>query len=157
MAEQYEKAIAANNTTSNNLEAKQKQPPTNNILLATITEDELLTAIFSFELKEPIETLLFSRATLESKLIMTIYTDAKVDGQLIKLILDSKSVGSIITQQLMNQLDCQTTKTSIGEIDNFPFEISGIVMPIKVLIIKATQYQALVNNDWLFKTNAVLN
>ncbi|KAG9292274.1 hypothetical protein G9A89_009086 [Geosiphon pyriformis] len=30
-------------------------------------------------------------------------------------------------------------------------------MPIKVLIIKATQYQALVSNNWLSKTNAVLN
>ncbi|KAG9287933.1 hypothetical protein G9A89_017528 [Geosiphon pyriformis] len=107
---------------------KQKQPLTNNILPATITEDESLTAIFSFELKEPVETLLFSGATLESKLITAMYTDAKVDGQHIKLILNSGSAG--------NQLGCRidhaasariittngTTKTPIGKIDDFSFD-----------------------------------
>ncbi|KAG9295854.1 hypothetical protein G9A89_006593 [Geosiphon pyriformis] len=31
------------------------------------------------------------------------------------------------------------------------------MVPIKVLIIEATQYQALVGNDWLSKTNALLD
>ncbi|KAG9292976.1 hypothetical protein G9A89_016338 [Geosiphon pyriformis] len=47
---------------------------------------------------------LFSKVTLEEKLITAIYTDVKVDGHFIKLILDSGSAGSIITKQLMNQL-----------------------------------------------------
>ncbi|KAG9284517.1 hypothetical protein G9A89_014121 [Geosiphon pyriformis] len=38
---------------------------------------------------------------------MAMYTDVKVDGQFIKLILDSKSAGSIITKQLMDQLGRQ--------------------------------------------------
>ncbi|KAG9304664.1 hypothetical protein G9A89_021444 [Geosiphon pyriformis] len=83
-----------------------------------------------------------------------MYTDAKVDGHPIKLILDSSSADSIITRQLMDQL---VTKTPIGEIDDFLFEVNGIITPIKVLVIEASQYQALVGNDWLFKTNAVLN
>ncbi|KAG9288529.1 hypothetical protein G9A89_015735 [Geosiphon pyriformis] len=45
----------------------------------------------------------------------------------------------------------------IGEIDNFPIEVNGIVTSIKVLVMEATQYQALVGNDWLVKTNAVLD
>ncbi|KAG9298936.1 hypothetical protein G9A89_015958 [Geosiphon pyriformis] len=100
-----------------------------------------------------------------------MYTNAKVNRQFIKLILNSGLAGSIITQQLMNQLGCQvdhvastriittnkTTKMLISEIDNFLFEISSIIMPIKVLVIEVTQYQALVGNDWLFKTNVVFN
>ncbi|KAG9307678.1 hypothetical protein G9A89_023243 [Geosiphon pyriformis] len=81
------------------------------------------------------------------------------------------SVSSIITQQLMNQLGRQinyaistkiiTTngmiKIPICKINNFLFKVSDIIMFIKVLIIEITQYQALIGNDWLTKTNAVLN
>ncbi|KAG9305696.1 hypothetical protein G9A89_022618 [Geosiphon pyriformis] len=49
------------------------------------------------------------------------------------------------------------TKTPIKEIDNFPIEVNGIIIPIKVLIIEATQYQALIGNDWLSKTNVTLD
>ncbi|KAG9304191.1 hypothetical protein G9A89_019753 [Geosiphon pyriformis] len=49
------------------------------------------------------------------------------------------------------------TKTLIGEIDNFSFEINGIQIPTKVLVMEATQYQALVRNNWLSKANATLN
>ncbi|KAG9290815.1 hypothetical protein G9A89_010963 [Geosiphon pyriformis] len=34
-------------------------------------------------------------------------------------------------------------KTPVGEIDNFPFIIDGITIPIKVLVMNAPQYQAL--------------
>ncbi|KAG9301832.1 hypothetical protein G9A89_004511 [Geosiphon pyriformis] len=54
---------------------------------------------------------LFSRAAFEEKPITVMYTNAKVDGQFIKLILDSGSAGSIITQQLMDQLDHQVDCT----------------------------------------------
>ncbi|KAG9284928.1 hypothetical protein G9A89_006306 [Geosiphon pyriformis] len=86
-------------------ETKQKQPLTNNILPATITEDKLLTAIFPFEFEELVKMPLFSRAVLESKLITTMYMDVKVDKQHIKLILNSRSAGNIITRQFMDQLD----------------------------------------------------
>ncbi|KAG9287590.1 hypothetical protein G9A89_019651 [Geosiphon pyriformis] len=36
------------------------------------------------------------------------------------------------------------TKTPIGEIDDLLIEVNGIVVLIKVLVMKATQYQALV-------------
>ncbi|KAG9302699.1 hypothetical protein G9A89_005173 [Geosiphon pyriformis] len=69
--------------------------------------------------------------------------------------------------QLGHQVDCaasakiiiadRTTKTPIGEIDNFLIEVNGIIVPIKVLVIEAIQYQAFIGNDWLSKTNAMLN
>ncbi|KAG9288290.1 hypothetical protein G9A89_021321 [Geosiphon pyriformis] len=51
----------------------------------------------------------------------------------------------------------EATKTPIGEINDLPIEINSIIVPIKVLIMEATQYQALVGNDWLSKINATLD
>ncbi|KAG9295561.1 hypothetical protein G9A89_003864 [Geosiphon pyriformis] len=127
---------------------------------ATITKNESLNTIFPFELEESSTMPLFSRAVLEKKPITVMYIDAKVNGHFIKLILNSGLAGSIITKQLMDQLGHQVdhaasariitadeaTKTPIGEIDDFLFEVNGIIIPIKVLVIKATQYQALTTN-----------
>ncbi|KAG9305870.1 hypothetical protein G9A89_016522 [Geosiphon pyriformis] len=120
---------------------------TNNILLTTIFHNKLLAAIFPFELKEPLVTPLFSGAAFEEKPITAMYMDAKVDGQSIKLILDSGLAGSIITKQLIDQLADRATKTPISKIENLLIEINGIITPIK----------ALIGNDWLSKTNTVLD
>ncbi|KAG9287215.1 hypothetical protein G9A89_008845 [Geosiphon pyriformis] len=83
---------------------------------------------------------------------MVLYTDVKVGEIDIKLILDSRSASSIITKQLMDQLDCQidcaatiwiitadgNTKTPIEEINNFLFEINEIQISTKVLVMEAT-------------------
>ncbi|KAG9286384.1 hypothetical protein G9A89_014550 [Geosiphon pyriformis] len=159
--------ITPENTQPNNLETNQHPILTSNILPAIITENKSLNAIFLFELKELSIMPLFSGAALEEKPITAMYTNAKVDGHSIKLILDSRLAGSIITKQLMDQLGYQVdhdasakiittdgaTKTPIGEINNFLFEVNSIFTLIKVLVIEATQYQALVDNDWLSKTN----
>ncbi|KAG9284005.1 hypothetical protein G9A89_005334 [Geosiphon pyriformis] len=100
--------IIHEDTSPSNQKLTQKQQThTSNILPATVTNDESLDAIFSFELEKPLTTPLFSRAALEEKPITAMYTDAKIDGHHIKLILDSGLAGSIITQQLMDQLGRQ--------------------------------------------------
>ncbi|KAG9307010.1 hypothetical protein G9A89_003061 [Geosiphon pyriformis] len=139
----YSLLVTPENTTPNNWELEQT--PASNIPSATITEDESLDAIFPFELKELLTTLLFSGAALEEKPITAMYTDAKIDGHPIKLILDSGSADSIITRQFIDQLANGVTKTPIGEIDDLPIEINDIIVPIKVLIMEATQYQTLVD------------
>ncbi|KAG9304146.1 hypothetical protein G9A89_019708 [Geosiphon pyriformis] len=152
--------VTSEDASSNNLETNQKkQSLINNIFPATITNDELLTAIFLFELEETTPVLLFSGATLDTKQITAMYTDAKVDGHTIKLILDSGSAGCRVdcTASVHIITADRATKTPIGEIDNFPFEVNGIIILIKVLVIEAIQYQALVGNDWLSKTNAILD
>ncbi|KAG9293577.1 hypothetical protein G9A89_005580 [Geosiphon pyriformis] len=139
-------------TQSNNLETNQQPTLTSNILPATITKNELLDAIFLFELEKPLITSLFSRAALEEKLITAIYTDVKVDSHFIKLILNSRSTGSIIIRQLIDQLGCRvdhaasakiiiidgTTKTLIDEIDNFSIKhslvMTGYPKPMHCLI-----------------------
>ncbi|KAG9285007.1 hypothetical protein G9A89_009817 [Geosiphon pyriformis] len=122
---------------------------------------------------------LFSGATLNTKPITAMYTDAKVDGHIIKLILNSRLAGSIITQQLIDQLGCQVdcaasariittdraTKIFIGKIDDFFFEVNSIIIPIKVLVMEATQYQALpkwltytcTSHVWPLQTNQSTN
>ncbi|KAG9296215.1 hypothetical protein G9A89_014807 [Geosiphon pyriformis] len=49
------------------------------------------------------------------------------------------------------------TKTPISKIDALSIKVNGIIVLIKVLVIEATQYQALINNNWLFKTHTMLN
>ncbi|KAG9298350.1 hypothetical protein G9A89_002838 [Geosiphon pyriformis] len=48
-------------------------------------------------------------------------------------------------------------ETPVGEIDNFLFTLDGITISVKVLVINAPQYQALIGNDWLQEANANLN
>ncbi|KAG9290837.1 hypothetical protein G9A89_010986 [Geosiphon pyriformis] len=155
--------------------ATQQQNPSytpTTIPPARIAENANLSDIFPFEFKANESPFLLSNAaTNEQKAIMVIYTEAKVKGKTICLILDSGSAGSIITYQLMQQLKrnvnqpAQTVivtadgmkKTPVGEIDNFLFTLDGITIPVKVLVMNAPQYQALVGNDWLQKANTNLN
>ncbi|KAG9307615.1 hypothetical protein G9A89_023180 [Geosiphon pyriformis] len=127
---------------SSKQETNQK-PLTHNIPPAASTEDESLAAIFLFELEKITLVTLFSRAVLNTKSIIIIYTNVKVD-------VDRAASARIITAD-------ETTKTPIGEIDDFSFEVNGIIVSIKVLVIEATQYQALIDNDWLTKTNVILD
>ncbi|KAG9295306.1 hypothetical protein G9A89_021237 [Geosiphon pyriformis] len=92
---------------SNQKPTQKQQTCTSNIPSATVTNNKSLDAIFPFELEEPSNMSLFSGAVLEEKPITAMYTDVKINGHHIKLILNSGSVGSIITQQLMNQLGCR--------------------------------------------------
>ncbi|KAG9286102.1 hypothetical protein G9A89_022779 [Geosiphon pyriformis] len=149
--------VIPEDATTNNSGSNQQQTLTNNIPPATVTNDKLLAAIFPFDLEETIKILLFSGAALEEKPITAMYTDVKIDGHTIKLILNSGLAGSIITRQLMNQLGHRVDraasariitangaiKTPIGKIDNLPIEINGIMVPVKVFVMEVTQYQAL--------------
>ncbi|KAG9303563.1 hypothetical protein G9A89_018459 [Geosiphon pyriformis] len=94
-------------STSNQKPTQKQQTLTSNILPATVINNKSLAVIFPFEIEELSSTPLFSGAILNEKPITTMYTDAKVDSQSIKLILNSSSTGSIITRQLMDQLGYQ--------------------------------------------------
>ncbi|KAG9284262.1 hypothetical protein G9A89_002072 [Geosiphon pyriformis] len=139
---------------------------------ARIAKNANLSDIFPFEFEANESSFLLSNAAAnEQKAIMVMYTEAEVKGKTICLILDSGSAESIITYQLMQQLKrnvdrpAQTVivtangmkKTPVGEIDNFLFTLDRINIPVKVLVMNAPQYQALVENDWLQKANANLN
>ncbi|KAG9297189.1 hypothetical protein G9A89_019470 [Geosiphon pyriformis] len=122
---------------------------------ARIAENANLSDIFSFEFEANESPFLLSNAaTNKQKAITAMYTEAKVEGKAIHLILNSGSAGSIITYQLMQQLkrnvnrSAQTVivtaddmkKTPVGEIDNFLFTLDGITIPVKVLVMDMPQY-----------------
>ncbi|KAG9284356.1 hypothetical protein G9A89_023613 [Geosiphon pyriformis] len=122
---------------------------------AKIAENANLSDIFPFKFEANESPFLLSNASAnEQKAITTMYTKAEVEGKAICLILDSGSAGSIIIYQLMQQLKknvdrpAQTViitadsmkKTPVGEIDNFPFTLDGITIPVKVLVMNAAQY-----------------
>ncbi|KAG9299121.1 hypothetical protein G9A89_020434 [Geosiphon pyriformis] len=153
-----------NRTENSSNKLSQTIPP------AVATEDSSLVAIFSFELEK--NKTMFNGAALDKKCPITaMYMEATINNTPIKLILDSGSAGSIVTLQLVNQLGFKvdratmfqiiianrSTKLSHGKINSFPFKINGIVIPTKVLIIDTTQYQVLVGNNWLTKTNDTLD
>ncbi|KAG9307078.1 hypothetical protein G9A89_016906 [Geosiphon pyriformis] len=76
-----------------------------NIPPATITKDTTLAAIFPFDIDNLNTHSLFNGAAINQyKPIMNLYTDARVGGIDIKLILDSGSASSIFTKQFMDQL-----------------------------------------------------
>ncbi|KAG9286145.1 hypothetical protein G9A89_010159 [Geosiphon pyriformis] len=87
--------ITPEDVPSNKQKTHHIPTPTNNIPPAIITKNKLLDAIFSFKLEEPSVTPLFSGAIFKKKPITVMYTDAKVDGHSIKLILDRTPIEAI--------------------------------------------------------------
>ncbi|KAG9291352.1 hypothetical protein G9A89_003456 [Geosiphon pyriformis] len=127
------------------------------ILSAQIAKNANLSDIFPFEFEANESSFLLSNAAVnKQKAITAMYTEATVEGKPIHLILDSRSAGNRPAQTVIVTAD-GIKKTPVGEIDDFPFSIDGITIPVKVLVIDAPQYQALVGNDWLLKTNTNLN
>ncbi|KAG9286293.1 hypothetical protein G9A89_014279 [Geosiphon pyriformis] len=88
--------------------AAQQQNPSHNhttIPPARIAENANLSDIFSFEFEANESPFLLSNAAAnEQKAITAMYTKAEIEEKIICLILDSRSTGSIITYQLMQQL-----------------------------------------------------
>ncbi|KAG9301745.1 hypothetical protein G9A89_003291 [Geosiphon pyriformis] len=157
---------------TNEVAAPRSNSFNNTILPAQIAQNANLSDIFSFEFEaNELPSLLSNAAVNKQRAITAMYTKATVEKKPIRLILNSRSAGNIIIYQLMQQLQrtvnrpAQTViviadgmkKTPVEEIDNFLFTIDKITISIKVLVIDAPQYQALVENDWLFKANANLN
>ncbi|KAG9307075.1 hypothetical protein G9A89_016903 [Geosiphon pyriformis] len=125
--------------------AAQQQNPSytpTTIPPARIAENANLSDIFPFEFEANESPFLLSNAaTNEQKAIMAIYTEAKVEGKTIHLILDI-----IVTANGMK-------KTPVGEIDNFPFTLDGITIPVKVFLTISYQGQHI----WVPATCGIFN
>ncbi|KAG9296539.1 hypothetical protein G9A89_015131 [Geosiphon pyriformis] len=138
--------------------APKSNPSNNTILPAQIVQNTNLSDIFLFKFKANKSPFLLSNTAVnEQKAITAMYTEATIKGKPIQLILDSRFTESIITYQLIQQLNrnvnrpAQTVivtadgikKRPVGEIDNFPFTINGITISVKVLVMNISQYQVL--------------
>ncbi|KAG9288388.1 hypothetical protein G9A89_021419 [Geosiphon pyriformis] len=124
---------------------------------AQIAQNANLSDIFLFEFEANESPFLLSNTAVnEQKAITAMYTETTVEEKPIHLILDSGSAGNRPAQTVIVTADGMK-KTLVGEINDFSFTIDGITIPVKVLVMDASQYQALVGNDWLLKANANLN
>ncbi|KAG9293995.1 hypothetical protein G9A89_019333 [Geosiphon pyriformis] len=121
-----------------------------------LSKDEVALKLPKMPISNELLFLLSNAAVNEQKAITAIYTEATVERKPICLILDSRLTGNRPAQTVIVTAD-DMKKTLVGEIDDFAFTIDGITISIKVLVIDAPQYQALVRNDWLLKANANLN
>ncbi|KAG9302266.1 hypothetical protein G9A89_008757 [Geosiphon pyriformis] len=118
----------------------------NTILSAQIAQNANLSDIFSFEFEANKSLFLLSNAAVnKQKAITAMYTKAE-----LQQTVNRPAQMVIVTADSMK-------KTSIRKIDNFPFTIDGITIPVKVLVIDAPQYQALIRNDWFLKANTNLD
>ncbi|KAG9302603.1 hypothetical protein G9A89_007307 [Geosiphon pyriformis] len=85
--------------------APRSNPFNNTISPAQIVQNTNFSDIFPFEFKANESLFLLSNAAVnEQKAITAMYTKAEVEKKPIQLILDSKSAKSIITYQLIQQL-----------------------------------------------------
>lgn len=94
-----------------------------------------------------------------------------MDGQLIYLVIDTGSTGSLISKTFLDKLgrtidepskvnlmDVNGGKRrSLGKVKNLPINIKGTTIPIDVDVSEATNYTVIVGNDWLTKTNGIID
>ncbi|EXX63610.1 hypothetical protein RirG_150760 [Rhizophagus irregularis DAOM 197198w] len=100
-----------------------------------------------------------------------LYCDASIKHIQFPLILDSGSAGSIISLSLLKNLDMEITKASktvmvnvngerrrpLGAVSDIPLKIHDQIIPMDAIVTDADSYAAIVGNDWLRKTKAILD
>ncbi|KAG9301148.1 hypothetical protein G9A89_012531 [Geosiphon pyriformis] len=124
--------------SENEVAALRSNPSNNTISPAQIAQNANLLDIFPFEFKANESPFLLSN------------TAANEQRAIIAITVDRPAQTVIVTANNIK-------KTPVGEIDNFLFTIDKITILVKVLVMDALQYQALVGNDWLLKANANLD
>src|SRR5215218_1489880 len=96
---------------------------------------------------------------------------AQINGQPAKLILDSGSAISLISQDFAKKLRLNAVEPSkllistaagkisrlLGKITNLPIQIDCVKIPSTVHIIDTNDYQVLVGNDWLKEARTQIN
>ncbi|KAG9307677.1 hypothetical protein G9A89_023242 [Geosiphon pyriformis] len=106
------------------------------ILLAQIAQNANLSDIFPFEFETNKSLFLLSNAAVnEQKALTAMYTEATLMQQLKQNV--DKPAQTVIV--IANGIK----KTPVGEIDDFPFTINGITIPVKVFVMNAN-----VNLNW---------
>ncbi|GES72789.1 retroviral-like aspartic protease 1 [Rhizophagus clarus] len=100
-----------------------------------------------------------------------LYCEASIKHIKFPLIVDSGSAGSIISLSLLKDLDMEITKASktvmvnvngerrrpLGAVTDIPLRIHDCIIPMDAIVTDANSYAAIVGNDWLRKTKAILD
>ncbi|KAG9289708.1 hypothetical protein G9A89_014443 [Geosiphon pyriformis] len=118
-----------------------QNPNAQQYLSLLITPEDVLSNNQESNQQQLLTISLFNGAALNTKLITAMYIDTKVNGHAIKLILENCRVDHAASACII--IADGATKTLISEIDDLPIKVNGIIVSIKVLVMEATQYQAL--------------
>lgn len=100
-----------------------------------------------------------------------LYCDASINHIRFPLIIDSGSAGCIVSLSLLKDLEMEITRASktvmvnvngerrrpLGAVSDMPLKIQGCVIPMDAIVTEADSYAAIVGNDWLRKTKAVID
>jgi hypothetical protein len=100
-----------------------------------------------------------------------LYCEASIKHIKFPLIVDSGSAGSIMSLSLLKDLDMEITKASktvmvnvngerrrpLGAVSDIPLRIHDCIIPMDAIVTDANSYAAIVGNDWLRKTKAILD
>lgn len=100
-----------------------------------------------------------------------LYCEASIKHIRFPLIVDSGSAGSIISLSLLKDLDMEITRASktvmvnvngerrrpLGAVSDIPLKIHNCIIPMDAIVTDADSYSAIVGNDWLRKTKAVID
>ena len=100
-----------------------------------------------------------------------LYCEASIKHIKFPLIVDSGSAGSIISLSLLKDLDMEITRASktvmvnvngerrrpLGAVSDIPLRVHDRIIPMDAIVTDANSYAAIVGNDWLRKTRAVLD
>src|SRR5215216_6321515 len=105
------------------------------------------------------------------KRAIALYCDAYIDRVKIPLIIDSGSTGCIISLKLLKDLDMKITQVlktimvnvnaekrrPLGAVTKIPLKINNHIIPFDAVITEAESYAAIVENDWLKETQAIID
>ena len=100
-----------------------------------------------------------------------LYCEASINHIRFPLIVDSRSAGSIISLALLKDLDMEITRASktvmvnvnserrrpLGAVSDIPLKIRECIIPMDAIVTEADSYAAIVGNDWLRKTKAIID
>jgi hypothetical protein len=100
-----------------------------------------------------------------------LYCNATIKNIEFPLIVDSGSAGSIISLNLLKELDMEITHASktlmvnvngerrrpLGAVNDIPLKIEGHMIPMSAIVTEADSYSAIVGNDWLRKSKALID
>jgi hypothetical protein len=100
-----------------------------------------------------------------------LYCEASIKHIRFPLIVDSRTAGCIISLALLKDLDMEITRASktvmvnvngerrrpLGAVSDIPLIIQGQIIPMDAIVTDADSYSAIVGNDWLRKTRALLD
>ena len=100
-----------------------------------------------------------------------LFGNANIEGHDINILIDTGSVGSIVTKRFLQAINKDidgptTTKiidvmgrqsAPLGMVKQLKININGIIIPEDAIVTEALGYNVLLENSWLNKANAVID